>query len=294
MRTLLVLCFLNEARYLPRVLEGLATQTHAPAVLALIDDGSTDASAAIAETFASAHDNVRLLRRPVRAAERDRLAGAAELRAFQWAVEQCADVDWEVVGKIDADVVMPPDWLGAMEERFAANPRLGLAGSCLSVVGPGGNLVREASPDYHTHGATKLYRRECYQHIEPIPAILGWDMIDDIKARLSGWENETVEVPSGDALQLRPIGRHDGAVRANARWGACAWGYGSHPLAVAFGGAKRAVRGHPPVLAGAAFVYGWVAAALRRRPRAEPSVRRALRREQRARLAGQVRRRVAV
>jgi glycosyltransferase involved in cell wall biosynthesis len=289
MRTLLVLCFLNEERYLPRVLQALAAQTRAPAALVLVDDGSTDGSPAIAEAFVQQHDRARLLRRPVRAAERDRLAGAAELRAFQWAVEQCADIEWDVVGKIDGDVVVPPDWLETIEARFEANTRLGLAGSCLSVLGPSGTVVRESSPDYHTHGATKLYRRECYEAIGPLPAILGWDMIDDIKVRMSGWENEKVAVPSGDVLQLRPVGQHDGALRANLRWGACAWGYGAHPMAVALGGVKRALRGHPPILAGIAFVCGWLLAAVRRRPRAEPAVRRELQRAQWTRFAGLMR-----
>ena len=97
-------------------------------------------------------------------------------------------------------------------------------------------------PRWHVRGATKFYRRECYEQIQPIPAHLGWDMIDEVKARRAGWRTESFELPGGDTLHLRPTGRHDGQLRAYRRWGACAWGYGAHPAFVLLGAIKRLPR----------------------------------------------------
>ena len=85
---------------MPVFLESLAAQTRPPDRLLLVDDGSTDGSHEPAAEFAAEHEWAQLLRRPPRPTERDRLATAKELVAFQWGVTQL-DVDWDVVGKVD-------------------------------------------------------------------------------------------------------------------------------------------------------------------------------------------------
>ncbi|MFQ5733416.1 MAG: glycosyltransferase family 2 protein [Planctomycetaceae bacterium] len=52
----------NHARYLPESLGSLAAQTRPPSEIIIIDDASTDGSAAILEEFASRHSSVRFLR----------------------------------------------------------------------------------------------------------------------------------------------------------------------------------------------------------------------------------------
>ncbi len=74
--------FLNESVHLPRFLDSMAAQTRVPDRLVLVDDGSTDGSAAIAESFAARHPFAVVVRRPPRPPRTDRLAGADELKAF--------------------------------------------------------------------------------------------------------------------------------------------------------------------------------------------------------------------
>ena len=97
----LVACFLDEEAHLPRFLASVAAQTRRPDRLVLVDDGSSDASVRIAEAFADAHPYATVLRRPRRAAARDRLAQAPELQAFTWAVGQL-DATYDVIAKVDA------------------------------------------------------------------------------------------------------------------------------------------------------------------------------------------------
>src|SRR2546430_15578985 len=70
-RLAVVVSFLNEARYLPTLLASMARQTRPPDVLLLVDDGSEDESAQIAEAFAAEHGFARVIRRPPRPRERD-------------------------------------------------------------------------------------------------------------------------------------------------------------------------------------------------------------------------------
>jgi biofilm PGA synthesis N-glycosyltransferase PgaC len=274
----LVACFLNEEEHLSELLVSLAGQTRRPDSLLLVDDGSTDDSPRLATRFASANPWATVLRRPRRPAERDRLASAAELHAFQWAVGQVSD-EWDVIAKLDADIRFNPRLLETIERRFLADAGLGIAGSHLSVVGADGALVREHCPPDHVRGATKFYRRGCYEAVAPLPGILGWDTIDEITARMHGWRTATFATPGGDSLHLRPTATRDGALRGYRRVGECAWGYGAHPLHVTLGTLARLAR-RPRLLGGLNYAIGWAAAGLRHAARASAQVRAFGRREQ--------------
>ena len=273
-----VVPFLNEAQYLQTFLDSVAAQTRPPDRLILVDDGSIDGSYEIASGFAERQSYATVLRRPPRGYEADRLVGAPELRAFRWAVEQIDD-PWDVIAKVDADLRLSRDLLSVLEDKFRSDPRLGMAGSYLKVIGPDGSESRQRCPADHVEGPTKFYRRECYEGISPLPTILGWDTIDEYRARMGGWRTASFSTPEGDSVHLRRIGSHDGLLRAYRRWGVCAYGYGEHPLLVLLVGLQR-LNDPPRVLGGLSYVLGWASAAVRRTPRAEPALRAYVRQDQ--------------
>lgn len=288
-RVLLICCFLNEERHLPTLLASIAGQQRRPDRLLLVDDGSTDGSAQLAADFAAEHDFAVALVRPRRAQDRDRLAQAAELRAFHWAMTQ-VDEPFDLIGKLDADLDLTPHTLAHLEGCMLDEPRLGLIGPYLSEIQPDGRRLRDdEAPPQHVRGALKLYRRACFEQIEPIPEILGWDTIDETAARMHGWESRSEPIPDGDPLHLRPTGAQDGAVRAYRRWGACAWGLGAHPAHVLLGGVRRLPQ-PPRIIGGLSYVAGWAQAGLRRAPRADADVRAFCRQEQLARIGRLLRR----
>ena len=276
-RLAVVVAFLNEAEHLPTLLESIAAQTRRPDELLLVDDGSSDASPQIAEAFVAEHSYARALRRPPRPSERDRLATAAELLAFQWGVEQLSQ-EPDVVVKLDADLRLSATLFETAERALISEPRLGITGSYLAVELPGGGVQREFHPADQVRGPNKFYRWSCYRDIQPLAAHLGWDMVDELKAKLAGWDVRSLSVPEGDSVHLRPTGVHDGRLRAFRRWGTCAWGYGQHPLVVLGGGVVRFSH-RPYVLGGLSYILGWALAGVRRAPRAEPAVRSFVRRE---------------
>ena len=282
MRIAVIVPFRDEERHLGTLLTSMADQTRPPDRLVVVDDGSVDGSPDIAERFAAAHDHVTVHHRPRRPPERDRMVSASEWRSFEWAVGQLDD-SYDVVAKLDADLRLPPSMLAELERRFAEDPLLGLAGAYLSEEGPDGRLLRHRCPPGNVEGATKFYRSECLRAISPIPAILGWDTIDEARIRRAGWRTQTFEMPGGDPIHLRRLWAGDGILRGYRRAGRAAYAYGSHPLVVALSSAVR-MRDRPPVLAGANYLAGWAGAAVRRGPRAEPELRRFVRNEQGRRL----------
>jgi hypothetical protein len=270
--------FLDEERFLPAFLESIEGQTRRPDRLLLVDDGSTDGSYGIASDFARRHDWVTAVQRPPRAQERDRLATAAEYVAFQWAVAS-VDEPWDVIAKLDGDLHLTPRTIETIVGELDSDPGLGLAGSYLSEVGGDGVLGRLKIRPEHVHGATKFYRRECYEAIQPMPAILGWDMIDEIKVEMAGWRTQSFAMPEGDPLHMRLRGGHSGLLRGFRRWGEGAWAMGEHPLHVLLHGFQR-MSDPPKVIGGLNYMLGWASAGLRRLPRAEPEVREVVRRGQ--------------
>jgi biofilm PGA synthesis N-glycosyltransferase PgaC len=278
MRIAAVVPFLNETQLLPRFLRSLAAQTRTLDRLLLIDDGSSDDSHAIASEFAARHPGVLSLRRPPRPPRRDRLATADELHAFLWGVERVGE-PWDVVAKLDADLELPPQTIAFLERRLEADPRLGMAGCYLTEVHPAGVRTRLRIRPEHVHGATKFYRRECFQDIAPLPAVLGWDTVDEVKARLSGWRTQSFAIPGGDPLHLRPRASYDGVARGYRRSGEGAYAVGEHPLHVVLFGLRHMIRA-PGISGGVNYIAGWTMAAVRRFPRAEPEVRAHIRRDE--------------
>ncbi len=277
--------FLNERELLPRMLASIERQLRTPELLLLVDDGSSDGSYEVATDFAAAHPYARVVRGLERERTSDRLARAHELIAFQAALDQLdrEQASFDVYAKLDADLELPLDYFARIIAALESDPRVGIAGSQLSMPSQEGRVEEEPSQRWHVRGATKFYRRECLERISPLPPILGWDTIDETRARRLGYEVRSVEFPEQPPLHLRPTGSYDGVLRGYRRRGAAAWGYGAHPLNVSASVALR-LRDRPRVLAGLAYLGGYLNAGLRREPRAEPETRRYLQREQLARL----------
>jgi biofilm PGA synthesis N-glycosyltransferase PgaC len=280
MRLALVVMILNEEEHLPTFLDSLAAQTRLPDRAVLVDDGSTDRSADVAADFARRHEWAKVVRRPARPPERDRLASASVWASFQSAVETLsADYEFDVVAKVDADLRLTPRLLEEVEARFVADPALGLTGPYLSEVDAGGARQRLRWRPEHVGGATKFYRRECYADVFPLASLLNFDMVDEVKARSRGWRTASFEAVDGDPIHLRPHGTYDGALRGFRRWGRAEYVSGSHPLSVLYVGLQR-LRAHPPVLGSLNYFGAWAAAAARRVPRFDAEVRALRRREQ--------------
>lgn len=271
-----IVAFLDEEEHLPVLLETIAAQERRPDRLLLVDDGSSDRSPQIARAFAARHPFACVLNRERRPRERDRMLQAPELKAFTWALEQVER--WDVVAKLDADLALVPDFFAEIERRFAADPRLGMAGAYLATRDGRGRTCRQRCPQAHVEGENTFYRRACFEQIAPLPTILGWDTIDEARARMRGWRTQSFAMPSGDPVHLRRMGSHDGLLRGYRRAGLSAYAYGAHPAHVLLAGVAR-MRDRPHVLCGAHYLAGWAAAALRRAPRAEPELRRFVARE---------------
>lgn len=286
-RLLIVSPVRNEAAHIERVVAAMARQTRPPDRWVVVDDGSTDGTLGLLRALAPGLPFMRVLEAPPAPPARDRLARAAAPRTFNVGIAEEAPLDFTHVGKLDGDVELPPGYYETLLARFRADASLGIACGDLEEIGPDGGARLLVIPRHHVHGALKLYSRDCWEAIGGVQERLGWDTIDETYARLRGFRTRSFADLVG--IHHRPAGSADGRLRGRARHGECAWIAHFSPLWVA--GRSLKVAGNPPVgLSGAAFLLGYVGAALRGVPRVDdPEFRRFARWELRQRMRGALR-----
>ena len=168
----------NEAQYLPILRSSMERQLTRPALWLIVDDGSKDPTPQFAQEYARTLNWVQVRTRPDRG-HSYRGKGVAE--TFSFGVSEASKVvpEWELLAKIDADTELPESYFTDMCKKFEDNPKLGIAS---------GTNVGEAGILTHPRGNNRVYRRACWDSIDGLPAISGWDTWDEIKARSRGWE----------------------------------------------------------------------------------------------------------
>ena len=112
-RVLLITPARDEAAYLEKTIQAVIAQSRTPDLWLIVDDGSTDETPRILERFAAKAPFLRILQAPAQGGRpgEDRLTIAAEARAFNAALATVDLAEFTHVGKLDADVELPPDYM---------------------------------------------------------------------------------------------------------------------------------------------------------------------------------------
>jgi glycosyltransferase involved in cell wall biosynthesis len=284
-RLLLITPARDEAVHLAGTIRAVTAQTRKPDLWLVVDDGSTDNTAEVLDSMAAEVPFMRVLQAPQHEndPEADRLTLAAEARAFNAALATVDLAEFTHVGKLDADVELPPEYFERLLAHFDADPELGIAGGVL-LERTGRDWEPTKIPDYHVRGALKLYSRECFEAIGGVEERLGWDTIDETYARMRGYS--TRSLPEITARHHRPVATRGGALRGRARHGQCAYilRYGAWWVILR---SFKVGMSRPYGLSGIAFVYGYFQALLKAQPKVEDErFKRFVRDELRGRLLG--------
>ena len=267
----------DEATYLQRTIDSMTRQTVKPTVWLIVDDGSTDATGAIADAAAEKFPWIRVLHRP---AGTQRRVGPGVVEAF-YAGLSLYDLDqFDYVCKLDGDLEFAPNYFEDLLRRFDANPRLGTA-SGKAYIPVGDRFALERTGDQFSHGVAKFYRRECFQQIGGFVREVMWDGIDCHRCRMLGWDAVSLDDPELAIKHLRLMGSSFKSVyHGRMRWGRGQYFMGTHPVYLTAISAYRMAE-RPWILGGLCLFYGYWKAAFDRVPRYDdPEFRRHLHRWQ--------------
>jgi len=177
----------NEEATLERTILSVAAQTVLPLRWVVVSDGSTDKTDDIVRAGCEVHDWMRHIRLPE---HRDRQF-AAKVNAFNAGWEAVRDLDYDIIGNLDADITFGEDYFEFLLERFKQDPALGVAGT--PFVEDGNQYDYRFTSIEHVSGACQLFRRDCFEQIGGYVPIKGggidWTAVTT--ARKEGWRTRT-------------------------------------------------------------------------------------------------------
>jgi poly-beta-1,6-N-acetyl-D-glucosamine synthase len=244
-----------------RTLDTVMAQSIPPTLWVVVDDGSSDDTPAILESYRARIPYLKVVHRPNRGR---RSVGPGVIEAFYAGLEAIALEEFDYVCKLDLDLDLPPRYFELLMERMDSNPRLGTTSGKPYFIAPGGGkLVAEVCGDEMSVGMTKFYRVECFREIGGFVRQVMWDGIDCHRCRMLGWVAESVTDERLRFIHLRPMGSSQKGI-----WtGRVRMGYGQYFMGTApayfFASSIFRLPKHPILVGSIAMLWGYVSSALR-------------------------------
>ncbi|MFP8833720.1 glycosyltransferase family 2 protein [Hydrogenophaga sp. XSHU_21] len=268
----------NEAKYMRQTLDTVTSQSILPAKWVIVDDGSTDETPRILAEYAARFPWIQIVTRSDRG---HRAVGPGVVDAFYSGYRSINPHDYDFVCKLDLDLRLPPRYFEILMQRMAANPAIATC-SGKAYVEENGALIAERHGDETSLGMTKFYRVSCFEAIGGFVREVMWDGIDCHQCRMKGWIACSWDEPDLRFVHLRPMGSSQDSIYT----GRMRHGYGQYFMGTGFlfmaASAVSRINQKPYVLGSAAMLWGWLKAALQRKPRYNnPEFRQFLRSYQR-------------
>jgi glycosyltransferase involved in cell wall biosynthesis len=268
----------DEEEHLQSTIESMLRQTILPKEWVIVDDGSKDGTGKIIDDYASRYPWIRAVHRKDRGF---RKAGGGVVDAFNDGYRALTCGDWDFMTKFDGDLTFETDYFEKCFDEFYRDDKLGVGGGVICYVLDGLKTFEEA-PAFHVRGATKIYRKACWDGIGGFLVAPGWDTMDEVKANSLGWT--TRSFPHLHLVHHRDTGAADGLWKTLVKYGRANYICGYHPLFMLSKCFVRLFR-KPYVVGSIGLLYGFVSGYVTNIPQVDDPVTIAyLRRQQMSRL----------
>jgi glycosyltransferase involved in cell wall biosynthesis len=251
----------NEEDYIELTIKSVIQQTILPEKWVIVSDGSTDRTDEIVKKYAAEHSWIELVRRP----ERKTRHFAGKVDCFNSGYARMADVQYDVIGSLDADLSFESVYFEFLLGKLIANPKLGLVGTPFRE-GKVSYDFRFSSTD-HVSGACQLFRRQCFEAIGGYTPIKGGgiDVVAVLSSRMHGWQTQTFPEKFVEHHRTMGSAKHN-VVMNGMKLGEKDYTLGRHPLWQIFRSFYQLSR-KPFIIGGVTLFLGYFWAMLRRRER---------------------------
>ena len=253
----------NEAAFIEKTIESVIKQTVLPERWVIVNDGSTDATSEKVRPYLVDHPWITLIDLPVRKERHF----AAKVNAFKAGRERVGDLDYVVIGNLDADVSLDADHFEFLMSQFVKDPELGVAGTTFREDGDYSSATDSFEGHTYVSGQCQMFRRQCFDEIggyKPNKAG-GIDWMAVTHARMIGWKTRSFREKS--FFHHRKLGTAErGRFASSFSYGEKDYYLGGHPIWEMFRVVYRMTK--PPLLVdGAALGLGYTWAFISRQKR---------------------------
>jgi len=270
----------DEEAYLRYTIESMVQQTIVPAAWIIVNDGSSDKTGEIIDEYAARYSWIHAVHRTNRGF---RKAGGGVVDAFNDGYGTLNIKNWDFIVKLDGDLSFDSDYFEKCFSYFQEEPQLGVGGGVMCYI-ENGQKSFEANPKFHVRGATKIYRRACWDALGGFWPAPGWDTMDEVKASMLGWTTRSFQ--DLHLLHHRHTGAADGVWRNLVKNGRANYVCGYHPIFMLVKCVSR-LRFRPYLVGSTALMYGFLSGYFQGIPQVDdPRTIRYLRQQQMARLMG--------
>ncbi|MAQ69858.1 MAG: glycosyl transferase family 2 [Flavobacteriales bacterium] len=258
MKTLIITPACNEEKHLSDLIDSMINQSVLPSCWLIVDDGSIDNTSNVIKQSTIKYSWIKYLRKEKIGT---RSPGKSVMDTFYFGFDQVNNDEYDVIFKLDADLVLPPNYIESIINAFQKNTKIGMVGG-VCVIESNGQHVLEAETNLdHIRGALKAYRQECFQEIGGLVKKMGWDTVDEHHARFKGWEVSVLE--DLEVLHQRSTHQEYGFVKAAFRNGKMLYSIRMDILLVVGNTIKKIFK-YPYLLLGLSMLLGYLFAFLTR------------------------------
>ena len=261
-RYVLVTAAKDEEAVIGEVIERVVAQTAQPLAWIIVDDGSSDRTAAIVLAAAARHPWIRLSS----SGERGGRNFGSQYKAIQAGCAAIAHLAFDYLAVQDADQAPgQADYYEAALRFLDETPAAGMASGMVHERASGRWMPRASNADGSAAGSA-VFRRACFDGMGGYSPLVhgGSDWLAQLRARMAGWTVATL--PALQLLHYRPSSSAGGLWRGRFREGVMDASFGSHPLFELLKCGRRL--GMRPVVVGALLrLGGYAFGSLARRDR---------------------------
>ena len=231
----------NEEAFMSLTLQSLVEQTVLPTKIVVVNDGSTDKTVEIVNSFVEKYSFISVVNK---SSDAIHLPGSKVIQAFHEG-EKHIDDHYDIIVKVDADLIFPSNYFETIIQHFQSDERIGMVGGFCYIEKNSDWILENLTDKDHIRGALKAYRKEAFKEIGGLKPEMGWDTVDELLCKFYNWKVVTDE--SLHVKHLKPTGAsYNKAARYKQGEAFYSLGYGFFITAIA--SLKLAMRKGKPLL----------------------------------------------
>jgi len=243
----------NEEANIEKTIQSVISQTVLPKKWVIISDGSIDGTDDIVKRYLPKYNWIEFIRM---SNHRDR-SFAAKVICFNTGYQLLKDIDYDVIGNLDADISFEKDYFEFLLRKFQEIKELGVAGT--PFIENGYSTVTDSfEGERHVAGGCQLFRRKCFEEIGGyIPVKSGGiDWIAVTTARMKGWRTQSFK--ERYFFHYRSLGTaQNSLLESTFNYGRKDYYLGGHPLWETLRVVYRMTK-KPYIIGGIALLSGYL------------------------------------